>query len=232
MMLKHAGENAVLMSFAEDNAAAPPGPREAAQVRAAAEAARAALQGDLIDLVPSYASLLVIYDALRTDHFSVVHRLQALQGTIEAATAGSGGREIELPVYYSPETGADLERLAREADLTVDEVITLHCATQYTVYAIGFAPGFAYLGHVDSRIAAPRLTTPRQRVPRGAVAIADRQTAVYPAVSPGGWNLIGNCPQRLFDPHQEPPMPVAVGDSVRFVAIDRQRFLELGGELA
>ena len=182
--------------------------------------------------MPSYASLLVIYDALRTDHFSVVHRLQALQGTIEAATAGSGGREIELPVYYSPETGADLERLAREADLTVDEVITLHCATQYTVYAIGFAPGFAYLGHVDSRIAAPRLTTPRQRVPRGAVAIADRQTAVYPAVSPGGWNLIGNCPQRLFDPHQEPPMPVAVGDSVRFVAIDRQRFLELGGELA
>jgi KipI family sensor histidine kinase inhibitor len=107
----------------------------------------------------------------------------------------------------------------------------LHQATEYQVYAIGFAPGFAYLGQVDERIAAPRLSTPRQKVPRGAVAIADRQTAVYPAPSPGGWNLIGLCPTAMFSPASEPIMPVTVGDRVRFEAIDKSRYLELGGKL-
>ena len=113
MQLRHAGENAILISFANEAGDEPAGPREAAQVRAAAEAARGTLGDDLIDLVPSYASLLVIYDALRTDHFSVLRRLQALQPTIAKAIAAEGGREIVLPVYYSTESGADLERLAR-----------------------------------------------------------------------------------------------------------------------
>jgi KipI family sensor histidine kinase inhibitor len=114
----------------------------------------------------------------------------------------------------------------------VNDVIALHSSNEYRVYAIGFAPGFAYLGQVDERIAAPRLATPRQRVPRGSVAIADRQTAVYPAVSPGGWNLIGRCPTRMFDPKATPVMPVAVGDKVRFEPIGLERYLELGGVLA
>jgi KipI family sensor histidine kinase inhibitor len=138
---------------------------------------------------------------------------------------------VVLPVYYAPESGADLEALARRAGLSTDGVIDLHTSTEYRVYAIGFAPGFAYLGEVDERIAAPRLATPRQKVPRGAVAVADRQTAVYPAVSPGGWNLIGRCPVRMFDPDTTPTMPVSVGDRVRFEPISRQHFLELGGEL-
>ena len=136
-----------------------------------------------------------------------------------------------LPVYYAPESGEDLESLAASTGLSTDEVIAIHSEEEYRVYAIGFAPGFAYLGQVDERIAAPRLATPRQRVPRGAVAIADRQTAVYPAVSPGGWNLIGRCPVRMFDPEANPSMPVAVGDRVRFEPVNRQRFLDLGGEL-
>ena len=111
------------------------------------------------------------------------------------------------------------------------DVINIHTATEYRVYAIGFAPGFAYLGQVDERIAAPRLATPRLKVPRGAVAIADQQTAVYPAESPGGWNLIGMCPTPMFDPLRDPPMPVAVGGRVRFEAVDRATYLELGGEL-
>jgi KipI family sensor histidine kinase inhibitor len=134
-------------------------------------------------------------------------------------------------VYYAAEVGEDLEPLAARAGLSTDEVIALHCGTDYRVYAIGFAPGFAYLGQVDERIAAPRLATPRLKVPRGAVAIADRQTAVYPAVSPGGWNLIGRCPVRMFDPNAEPIMPVAVGDRVRFESVSRERFLALGGDL-
>jgi len=226
MQLSHAGDNAVILYLGDSASAA-----VAARVQAAAAAARRVLGADLVDLVPSYASLLVIYDALRTDHMSVMQRLHGIHGEVAAASASKGGREILLPVYYSTESGADLERLAQQCELSVEEVIALHSETEYRVYAIGFAPGFAYLGEVNSRIAAPRLATPRAKVPRGAVAIADRQTAVYPAVSPGGWNLIGNCPQRMFNPDANPSMPVAVGDRVRFEPISRQRFLELGGEL-
>ena len=115
--------------------------------------------------------------------------------------------------------------------LSVEQTIDLHCATEYRVYAIGFAPGFAYLGEIDERLAAPRLATPRLKVPTGAVAIADRQTAVYPAPSPGGWNLIGLCPTPMFNPQQVPHMPVNVGDRVQFYPIDQAQYVTLGGQL-
>ena len=143
----------------------------------------------------------------------------------------NSGKLVTLPVYYSEESGPDLSVIAERANISIDEVIDIHLQSEYRVYAIGFAPGFAYLGEVDERIAAPRLSTPRQKVPRGAVAIADRQTAVYPAQSPGGWNLIGLCPTRMFNPELQPSMPVQVGDRVSFRSIQRQEFLELGGEL-
>jgi KipI family sensor histidine kinase inhibitor len=205
-------------------------PEVSARVQAAAIAVEAALGSDLVDMVPSYASLLIIYDAMQTDHLSVAHRVRQAVHALESSQA-TEGRAIVLPVYYDPEVGEDLAPLAERAGLSIEQVIALHAGSEYRVYAIGFAPGFAYLGQVDERIAAPRLATPRQKVPRGAVAIADRQTAIYPAVSPGGWNLIGRCPVRMFDPQAEPTMPVAVGDKVRFEPINRERFLALGGEL-
>ena len=226
MELHSAGEDAIIVYLGHATS-----PEVAARVQAAVTAVTRALGTDLVDLVPSYASLLIIYDPLQTDHLSVSHRVRAALQSLQAADMDAG-RTVVLPVYYAPESGADLEPLARRAGLAVDEVIALHSATQYRVYAIGFAPGFAYLGQVDERIAAPRLATPRLQVPRGAVAIADRQTAVYPAVSPGGWNLIGRCPTRMFDPAATPVMPVSVGDSVRFEPISRERFIALGGELA
>jgi KipI family sensor histidine kinase inhibitor len=121
--------------------------------------------------------------------------------------------------------------IAKRASLSIEEVIEIHQAQAYRVYAIGFAPGFAYLGEVDPRIAAPRLSTPRLKVPKGAVAIADRQTAVYPNVSPGGWNIIGLCPVDMFNPDAEPIMPVKVGDKVRFKPIAKETFLAMGGEI-
>jgi KipI family sensor histidine kinase inhibitor len=172
----------------------------------------------------------VIFNLLRTDHLSVRKRLHAALDELDTS-GGSEGQLVTLPVYYAAESGPDLEALAERASLTVEEVIAIHQSVEYRVYAIGFAPGFAYLGEVDERIAAPRLSTPRQKVPRGAVAIADRQTAVYPAPSPGGWNLIGRCPVRMFNPDADPTMPVRVGDRVRFEAIERQAYLDLGGEL-
>lgn len=225
MELQSAGENALILYLGHETS-----PEVAARVQAASAAIELALGADLVDLVPSYASVLVIYDPMRTDHLSVSHRVRAAVVEL-AATASTTGRTITLPVYYAAESGADLEALAQGAGLSIDEVIGLHSGTEYRVYAIGFAPGFAYLGQVDERIAAPRLTTPRLKVPRGAVAIADRQTAVYPAVSPGGWNLIGRCPTRMFNPAATPVMPVAVGDRVRFEAISRDQFFALGGEL-
>ncbi|GAB3278161.1 5-oxoprolinase subunit PxpB [Parahaliea aestuarii] len=225
MRLSQAGEAALMLYLGTETS-----PALSARVQAAARAVEAALGSDLVDLVPSYASLLIIYNPLTTDHFSVGERVRNAVAGLGDSEAGEG-REVRLPVYYHPEAGADLESLAERAGLSVDDVIALHSGTEYRVYAIGFAPGFAYLGQVDERIAAPRLATPRQRVPRGAVAIADRQTAIYPAVSPGGWNLIGRCPVRMFDPAATPTMPVSVGDRVRFEAIDRARYLALGGEL-
>jgi KipI family sensor histidine kinase inhibitor len=224
--LHSAGEDALILYLGQET-----DPAVAARVQAASTAIEATLGNDLVDLVPSYASILVIYNPLRTDHLSVSHRLRVALDPA-AQSPAPAGRDVVLPAYYAPEAGADLEALAQRAGLSIDEVISLHSGTEYRVYAIGFAPGFAYLGQVDERIAAPRLKTPRLKVPRGAVAIADRQTAVYPAVSPGGWNLIGRCPCRMFDPAATPPMPVAVGDRVRFEAVSRQRFLDLGGELS
>ncbi len=225
MRICHAGEDALIVYLGEET-----NPQTSQAVQAASAAISAALGQDLVDLVPSYASVLVIYNILRTDHFRVRQQISACLATLMSGQQ-TESRLVSLPAWYSTESGPDLESLANNAGLSIEEVIELHQATQYQVYAIGFAPGFAYLGQVDERIAAPRLSTPRQKVPRGAVAIADRQTAVYPAPSPGGWNLIGLCPTPMFNPDADPTMPVNVGDRVRFEAIDKARYLELGGEL-
>ncbi|RVU31504.1 5-oxoprolinase subunit PxpB [Neptunomonas marina] len=225
MRVEIAGENALIIYFGEQT-----DPRISAQVQQAERLLRRQLGGDLIDMVASYASLLVIYDPLRTDHFAVRSAIRQVVDGLEEHDA-QAGQVVALPVYYSEESGPDLADLAKSAGLSVEEVIQIHSSQEYRVYAIGFAPGFAYLGEVDPRIAAPRLSTPRLKVPRGAVAIADQQTAVYPAVSPGGWNLIGLCPTPMFNPDADPTMPVQVGDRVTFRPIEREEFIALGGEL-
>ena len=221
-----AGENSLIVYFADK-----PTPTIAAHIAQTAQQLRDSIAQVLIDLVPSYGSLLVIYNPLQTDHHAVRATIRQALSNLTTADNQVEGRLVSLPVYYSAESGPDLKALADGARLTTEQVIAIHQETEYRVYAIGFAPGFAYLGEVDPRIAAPRLATPRTKVPRGAVAIADRQTAVYPAQSPGGWNLIGLCPELMFDPNASPSMPVQVGDRVRFTAIDKHRFLELGGGL-
>ncbi|SEA48112.1 5-oxoprolinase subunit PxpB [Alkalimonas amylolytica] len=189
-----------------------------------------ALADVLLDVTPSYASILVSYNPLQTDHFMVKARIRHALAE-QSGESQQTGKLVELPVYYSEESGPDLARLAQLHQLSIEQVIELHQAPLYRVYAIGFAPGFAYMGEVDERLATPRLDSPRAKVPKGAVAIADRQTAVYPAESPGGWNLLGLCPLQFFDPSKTPSMPVAVGDQVRFTAINKAEFLRLGGVL-
>jgi len=229
MRLQPVGEDALLLYLGDSATAA-----TSTRVQAAVLAIESVLGEDLVDLVPSYASVLILYDPLRTDHLHVARRVRGALHNLhdQHAQAAPAPRCVVLPVYYAPEVGADLESLSARAGLSMQEVIDLHTGTDYRVYAIGFAPGFAYLGEVDERIAAPRLATPRARVARGSVGIAERQTAVYPSDSPGGWNLIGRCPVPLFDARAHPPMPVSVGDTVRFESVSRERFLALGGDLA
>jgi KipI family sensor histidine kinase inhibitor len=185
---------------------------------------------EIIDFIPSYASILVVFNLLEIDHHHLRNKLKIVLEHCGNASSKQG-RLVELPAYYALESGVDLARIAKHAKLTVEQVITLHQAQEYRVYAIGFAPGFAYLGEVDERIAMPRLTTPRLKVPKGSIAIADRQTAVYPAQSPGGWNIIGLCPIDMFNAQAEPTMPIEVGDRVKFVAITQSQFLDQGGKL-
>ena len=225
MKIEIAGQDAFIVYFADQTSAA-----VSAQIQSAVTSIRDLMSDILVDLVPSYTSLLVIYNLDGANPFVAKKRLRAALSDLEK-DASSAGLLVTLPVYYGLESGPDLEVIANRGKIDIDEVIEIHQQQEYHVYAIGFAPGFAYLGEVDERIASPRLATPRLKVPRGAVAIADRQTAVYPAQSPGGWNLIGLCPTRMFDPEQVPTMPVQVGDRIQFKAIDREEYLNLGGEL-
>lgn len=226
MKIEIAGENALIIYFSEQVSA-----EASAQIQAMTTALAPLIGQSIIDLIPSYASLLVIYDDDHYDYYAmqslIMHKSQVLANQLKAGE----GKLVTLPVYYGLDAAPDLAELAQNAGLSIEEVIAIHQEQVYQAYAIGFAPGFAFLGEVDPRIAAPRKATPRKAVPKGAVAIADRQTAVYPSVSPGGWNLIGLCPTPMFEPDKTPTMPLTTGDRVKFEAISKDTFLELGGEL-
>lgn len=175
------------------------------------------------DVVPAYRSLAVYFDPLRTD---VARLLTALESAAEATSAApvTEAAPIRVPVCYGGAFGPDLEDVARAAGLTVGEAISAHTAPVYRVFMLGFSPGFAYMGSVDARIAAPRRATPRAKVPAGSVGIAGRQTGIYPADTPGGWMLIGQTPVRPFDLGRAEPFLFQAGDVVQFYAIDAEAF--------
>lgn len=238
MRIEVAGENALILYFGDTT-----DPEISAKVQQASKKLSAVLGDIIIDQVTSYASLLLIFNPFAIDQYAVrkiihetlVENQKVAKGAKTKASQKNDNEAsstlVELPVYYSEESGPELPLISDNSGLSIDEIIAIHQSLTYRVYAIGFAPGFAFLGQVDERIASPRLSTPRLKVPRGAVGIADRQTAIYPDVSPGGWNLIGLCPTRMFDPDATPHMPVSVGDEVRFKAICKEEFLSLGGEI-
>lgn len=190
----------------------------------------AALGADLVDLVPSYTTLLVVFDPLKLDPELARRRLGEVLAGLTPDAATVGGEIRELPTWYDESVGPELARLAERAGMSVAEVIDCHSERLYRVFALGFAPGFAFMGLLDERLECPRLDTPRQQVPLGSVAVAGQQTAAYPAVTPGGWNLIGRTSARLFDRDREGFSLLQVGDQVRFVPIDRARFEREGGD--
>jgi inhibitor of KinA len=208
------------------------GAESAGLVKQASDRLRRDMSDLIIDLVPSYTSILVTWDLDKADRFAITRRVRAvIDADDNDSTGDDSARIVELPVYYDPEVGLDLEDVCGHAGLSRDEVIRIHSEQLYQVYAIGFAPGFAYLGSTDERIAIPRKSTPRLKVPTGSVGIAGTQTAIYPSCTPGGWQIIGRTPQKMVDWDSDSLALVQVGDQVRFRAISRDEVLELGGNL-
>lgn len=224
---KNAGEQSIILYLQEV-----PTEHSIAQLKAVVEKIKLVLADDLIDAIASYQSVLINFNGLRTDHTQVIHRIKsALNEWQETAPIHTQSKIVRLPVYYHESVGPDLARIAQHHQRSIEDVVTRHCMNIYTLYAIGFAPGFGYLGHIDDEIAMPRHEQPRPFVAKGSVAIADHQTAIYPNDSPGGWNIIGRCPSDLFNPLNDQPLPFQVGDRVQFMPINREEFLALGGQL-
>lgn len=182
----------------------------------------------LVDLLPSYTTLMLHYDLMQLDDGQARALIHLALHDLAPASAGSATLH-HLPVWYDVSVGPELPLLGARSGLGNAGVIARHSRHEYRVFALGFAPGFAYLGLVEPELAAPRLATPRQRVPAGSLGIAERQTAVYPAPSPGGWNLIGRMPLPLFD-REEGRSLLQPGDRVRFEPVERSEFLRLGGD--
>lgn len=223
--IENAGPDALIIRFGDRIE-----PSLVSMIRSARERLAQGLGSQIIDLVPSYSTLMVCYDLRLNDHESLCEKITELLAGLETAPADVG-RLVEIPVWYDPEVGPDLERVASHHTISVEEVIQRHTQEEYQVYAIGFAPGFAYLGKVAQSLATPRLATPRKSVPAGSVALAEQQTAVYPISTPGGWNILGKTPVTLFDLERAELSPLTTGDRVRFVAITRAEFLAAGGVL-
>lgn len=183
----------------------------------------------ILDVVPTYRSVTIHFDALHWKSSALADRLNTLPRP-SADGVLSIGTLHTIPVLYGGEWGPDLEDLATFADLTPAETIRLHTSIHYRVYMLGFSPGFPYLGLVPERLAMPRLPTPRTKVPAGSVGIADRQTGIYPSPTPGGWRLIGRTPIPLYRKTDPNPFLLKPGDQVQFKAINRDEFERLSRE--
>lgn len=182
------------------------------RVWAAAQAARA--WPHVLEVVPGMNNLTLVINPLEADRDALTDLLRAAWDS--AADAASTGREVEIPVTYGGDAGPDLGVVAKHTGLSADEVVKRHAAGEYVVFFLGFQPGFAYLGGLDEKLHTPRRAEPRLEVPAGTVGIGGAQTGIYPAVSPGGWQLIGRTGLPLFDPARTPPTLLQPGDRVRF----------------
>jgi inhibitor of KinA len=177
-------------------------------------------------VVGSYCTLSVHYDPLQIGIQEVISLLLTLEQNV-GREAVAKARTIDIPVCYDSAFGPDIDFVARHNKLSRNEVIARHSAVGYRIYAIGFAPGFCYLGGLDPKLHTPRLQTPRLKVAAGSVGIAGNQTGVYPQESPGGWRLIGRTPLRLFAPERKHPLLYQCGDTIRFRPVPLEEYQHL-----
>ncbi|QZY54188.1 5-oxoprolinase subunit PxpB [Crassaminicella profunda] len=177
----------------------------------------------IIEMTPTYRSLMVHYDPLKKDYHSLLKQLQLLESQMDKIEIPLP-EVIEIPTVYGKEFGPDIENVAKHNGLTVEEVIKIHTSREYLIYMLGFTPGFPYLGGMNEKIATPRLKTPRTKISGGSVGIAGSQTGIYPIDSPGGWQLIGKTPLKLYDAYRESPILLGSGNYIKFVAIDENTY--------
>ncbi|BFU90884.1 MAG: allophanate hydrolase [Nitrospira sp.] len=183
----------------------------------------------ILDIVPTYRSVTVFYDPLQ---WSVPLLIKTLRGLPRPGPHESESSSTihDIPVLYGGEWGPDLEEVATFAGLRPGDAIALHTSMPYRVYMLGFSPGFPYLSPIPERLAMPRHSTPRTKVPAGSVGIADRQTGIYPITTPGGWRLIGRTPISMYRKTSPIPFLLKPGDLVQFRSIDRNEFEQLRHE--
>jgi inhibitor of KinA len=219
--LREAGDSALVLAWPERIE-----PSVNARCISTARALRHALAPSVLDVVIGYCTVTVYFDPLRREPRWLEAQVRDVAARVENEDAGQGAT-VDVPVCYGGEFGPDLDEVAAFGGCSPAEVVALHVGTSYRVYLVGFVPGFAYMGTVDSRIAAPRRATPRSAVPPGSVAIAGGQTGVYPSATPGGWNIVGRTPVKPYDPARSEPFLFRPGDTVRFRPVDRTEFVRL-----
>ncbi|SDV46230.1 5-oxoprolinase subunit PxpB [Chitinasiproducens palmae] len=200
---------------------APPPATYACQTRMLALARSARGWDNVVDVVPGMNNVTVVFDPLAIEADIVEARMRDAWRQSASADAVQGELR-RVPVHYGGDAGPDLDDVARHAGLSVTDTIALHASVEYTVFFVGFQPGFAYLGGLDARLHMARRANPRLRVPAGTVAIGGAQTGIYPAQSPGGWQLLGRTDVALFDPDADAPTFLKPGDRVRFEAVGDQ----------
>lgn len=216
-----AGDSALLIEFPQTIS-----PTINARAIALADAVRRRCGAAVRDAVVGYATVTLYFDPLVVDFAWLEAETREIAARIEPG-ADATGNLVEVPVCYGGEFGPDINDVAAFGGCSEDDVISIHGGRTYRVYMIGFVPGFAYMARVDDRIAAPRRATPRSAVPPGSVAIAGGQTGIYPASTPGGWNIIGQTPLKPFDTLRAEPSLLRAGDTVRFKPISARDFDDL-----
>lgn len=179
---------------------------------------------NILELNFIYCSLLIIYNSKNNCFNEIKNALISLYDNESVVPFKSKKTLWNIPVCYDEKFGIDLAYLSSEKKLAVEKIISLHCSVDYTVYGIGFLPGFLYLGGLSEKLYFPRRNSPRLTVPKGAVAIGGNQTGIYPQSSPGGWHIIGNTPISLFDVKKETPCLITPGDEIRFKAITKEEY--------
>ncbi|PAF34073.1 allophanate hydrolase [Terribacillus saccharophilus] len=194
------------------------------KIRIFAELLKAEQIEGIIEWVPAYTTLSIFYRPDKIRYQALQEQLERLYENIQGGVAEAASLVYEIPTYYGGETGSDLNFVAKHSGLSVDEVIRIHSSKDYLIYMMGFVPGFPYLGGMSEKIATPRRSDPRPKIAAGSVGIAGSQTGVYPLETPGGWQLIGQTPVKLYDPEREQPILLTSGHYLRFVPISKNEY--------
>ncbi|MDO4976879.1 MAG: 5-oxoprolinase subunit PxpB [Eubacteriales bacterium] len=216
-----AGDSSILIEFEKEIR-----PDINQKISATVQLLKAQHTPGVIDIIPAFCSLLINYDPRVISFDEMKKRLEEIL-KIEVKAGESRKRVYEIPVCYGGKYGPDIQTIADNAGLSIEEVIQIHSSCDYLIYMLGFLPGFCYLGGLDERIHTPRLANPRLKISAGSVGIGGSQTGIYPLDSPGGWQLMGMTPVKTYDPDREVPILVEAGDYIRFIPIDEEEYLRI-----